>query len=147
MKTSLVIVAAWSTVLLLVSLMIVGTFAPLYEGHFYPFTKPFIFSSGFIVVLAIWGIAQQEARKVIFWSAVTLQGLLYLPYRYAINRWPGGDDGPGMAWVFLVGGGSYIAALIAVVVIIIALRGKRKMTEQSDSPNPHSPSAQGAGGR
>ena len=146
MKTCLVIVAAWSTVLLLVSLMIVGTFAPLYEGHFYPFTKPFIFLSGLIVVLAIWGIVQQKARKAIFWSAVTLHGLLYLPYRYAINRWPGGDDGPGMAWVFLVGGGSYIAALIAVVIIIIALRGKRKRTEQSGPPNHRSPSAPVVGG-
>jgi hypothetical protein len=136
MKISLIIVAAWSTVLLLVSLMIVGTFPPIYEGNFYPFTGPYIIMSGLIVAMAFWGSAHQQSRKAIFWAAVPLHGLLYLPYRYAINRWPGGDDGPGIAWVFLVGGGSCIAALVAVVLIIIELRGKRKRTEQAGSGYP-----------
>jgi len=28
---------------------------------------------------------------------------IYFSFKYTINRWPGGDDGPGLAWYFVTG--------------------------------------------
>lgn len=126
MRNSLIIIAAWSGVLLLVSLAIVGAFSPLlYEGAiFYSFTKPFIFVSSLLVIAAVTGVFSKRFQHALFWVTAPIHGLLYFPYRFAIDRWPGGDDGPGMAWLFLVGTGSYIAATIATVNIAITARRK-----------------------
>ena len=108
MRTGLVIIGVWSGVLLLLSL----TF-----GGCYSFALPFILSAGLCVLLVVLGLIWKQLRATAFWVVMPLHGLLFFPYRYAIARWPGGDDGPGMAWLILVGGGSLIAAFLAIMVI------------------------------
>ena len=77
------------------------------------------------------GIISQRFRGILFWISIPLHGLLYLPYNFAISRWPGGDDGPGMAWLLFVGGGAIIAGVIASVIVIIEIirKTRRKQTE------------------
>jgi hypothetical protein len=134
MKTGLVIVGVWSTILLLLSLMIVGALGPIYDGSFYPFTLPFIVLAGVCILPPISGLVAKKARPLMFWISIPLHGLLILPFRYALKRWPGGDDGPGLAWGFIIGGGSCVACLIALALLTVGIRlvlQKPKETEPS----------------
>lgn len=119
MKTGLIIVGIWSTVLLFLSLTIVGALGPIYAGSFYPFTLPFIVLAGISILPPIYGLVAKQVRAPMFWIAILLHGLLFLPFYYAIKRWPSGDDGPGMAWLIFIGRGSCIAGVIALVLVII----------------------------
>lgn len=110
-KASLIIAGLWSAVLLLLSLAIISE-------RYYPFTLPFIISTAVLVALAIAGLVAKRARVVLFWIVIPLHGLLFLPFYFAITRWPGWDDGPGLGWLFYVGGGSCIAGALAVVLSI-----------------------------
>ena len=137
MKAGLIIVGIWSLVLLFISLAIVGALGTLYDGSFYPFTLPFIVWAGLCAILSIIGLVTTRTRSAVFWVVTPLHGLLFLPFRFAIKRWPGGDDGPGMAWAFFVGGGSCIAGLLALVLIlmgIILIVRKAKETEPRPEP-------------
>jgi hypothetical protein len=142
MKASLIIAGIWSAVLLFLSLAITGAFGPLYSGSFYPFTLPFIISTAVLVALVIAGLIIKRARAVLFWIVIPLHGLLFLPFHFAITRWPGGDDGPGMAWLCLVGGGSCIAGVLAPVLaitgVVITVR-RRKGTEPATGEYSHVP--------
>ena len=137
MKAGLIVVGIWSAILLFISLAIVGALGPLYDGSFYPFTLPFIVWAGLCTILSIMGLVIKRARSTVFWVVIPLHGLLFLPFRFAIKRWPGGDDGPGMAWAFFVGGGSCIAGLLALVFILIRIfliAGKAKESEPPPEP-------------
>jgi len=114
----LIIIAFWSLRLFLLSLLIVGVFPSLYAGSFYLFTLPFIISSAFCFVLASIALGISKIRPIVFWVVTILHGLLYFPYRLAITRWPGGDDGPGMAWFFILGEGSCVAAVVSIILIL-----------------------------
>lgn len=121
MKTGLIIIGIWSLCLFLLSLLIVGAFGSLYDGSFYPFTLPFIVLAGTCVAVAVAGLVGKRIRSTMFWIAAPMHGLLFLPFQFAISRWPGGDDGPGMAWLLFVGGGSCIAGVLSLVLIVIAI--------------------------
>ena len=121
MKVGLIMVAVWSMILLLLSLMIVGAFGPVYSGSFYSFTLPFIFMAGLSFAMAITGIRLKGVTCMMFWITIPLHGALFFPFYFAISRWPGGDDGPGMAWLIVIGGGSCIAALLAAILIILGI--------------------------
>lgn len=128
-KAGLIVVGIWSLCLFAVSLLIVGAFGPLYAGSFYPATLLFIIPAGICVIVATVGLAARNARPAAFWLGTSLHGLLFLGFRFAMNRWPGGDDGPGLAWLFVVGAGSSLASFVAVVFIVAgflaaAMKGK-----------------------
>jgi len=130
MKAGLIIVGIWSAVLLFLSLIVTGAFGSIYSGRFYTFTLPFIIAAAVLLLLALIGLVAKPARVVLFWIVIPLHGLLILPFHFAVTRWPGSDDSPGMAWLCLIGGGSCIAAVMAMVLaiigIVITLRKKRK---------------------
>ena len=126
MKTGLILVGVWSLCLLLLSLFVVGAFDPLHARSFYAFTLPFIILAALCVVIAVVGLVAKPARAVAFWVSTLLHGFLVLPYRFAMNQWPGGDDGAGMAWMYLVGWGSYVSIVLAVMLIAIVLMAKGK---------------------
>jgi hypothetical protein len=126
MKAGLILVGIWSLCLLLLSLFVVGAFDPLHARSFYTFTLPFIILAALCVVIAVVGIAAKRARAVAFWVSTLLHGFLVLPYRFAMSQWPGGDDGAGMAWMYLVGWGSYVASVLAVILIAVVLMAKGK---------------------
>ena len=103
MTLPLLIVAGWSVCLFLASLTVVGAFG-FYAGSFYWFTIPFIAASGMCTATAIVGLCWRARRRVVFWVAAPWHALLILPFAFAMAQWPGGDDGPGMAWMLLIGG-------------------------------------------
>jgi len=123
MKTGLVIAGVWSTLLLLLALTITGTFGDAYAGSFYSFTLPFIVMAATVAALSLAGLLLSRARRVLFWLVVPLHGLLFVPFLHAMVRWPGGDDGPGMAWMFFVGVGSLIAGLQSLVLVVCRIVG------------------------
>jgi hypothetical protein len=102
--------ASWSFVLFATSLLIA-----LNSEYFYLFTLPFIIDSALIVILAITAGLFDRFAKPLFWTVLCLHGLLFLPFFFAHNRWPGGDDGPGLAWLMLIGSGSFVALILAFV--------------------------------
>lgn len=61
-----------------------------------------------------------------FWI-VTLAHLA-LPFAayYAIRQWPGGDDGPGLAWMFTVLPASWLSLASAVLATVLRLTAWRK---------------------
>jgi len=132
MKAGLVIVGVWSVILLLLALTITGAFGDVYAGSFYSFTLPFIIMAATLAVLALAGLLLRPVRGVIFWLAIPLHGFLFVPFLCAIVRWPGGDDGPGMAWLLFVGGGSCIAAISSLVLTVREIIVSVRTTEKAE---------------
>ena len=118
MKISLVIIAAWSLLLILASLAFIGAF-PFYPARLYDFTLPFVSHAIGTHITAVLGVVIRRIRSIIFWPAIALHGSLVLSCRYAMSQWPGGDDGPGMGWFFIVGGGSYVALATALLCAML----------------------------
>ena len=118
-RASLIIIGIWSGVLFAVSsFMSLGS---LWVGSFYPFTLPFVVQAAVLVMLCAAGLAAKRAIVPLFWITIPLHGLLFLPFYFAITHWPGGDDCPGLAWLFFVGGGSCIAGILAIVFAVIGI--------------------------
>jgi hypothetical protein len=118
MKAGLIIIAFWSLRLFLFSLLITGAFPFLYAGSFYLFTLPFIISSGLCFVLASLALSILKNHSSVFWVTTVLHGLLIIPYGFAMSLWPGGDDGPGMAWCYVLGEGSCVAAVVSIILVL-----------------------------
>jgi hypothetical protein len=121
-KTGLVIVGIWSLCLFLLSsyIALFPLLIPSYRQFFYPFTLPFIIMAGECVALSAVGLRVMLMRSLIYSVVVPIHGILFLPYWFAVSRWPGGNDGGGIAWVLLIGGGSCIAGILSLVLIVIA---------------------------
>ncbi len=116
MKIGLIIQGALAAFLLLVGLLCVAA-----AQRFYPATLPFLIAATVCVVLAIIGISLPGKRALMFWGLTLLHGSLFFPFWLAMTHWPGGDDGPGMMWMILVGGGACLAGALAVVFLIVGL--------------------------
>jgi hypothetical protein len=127
----LIVLGIWSLLLFGFSLLLACN-----AWRFYVFTLPFIITSGALVGLAATGIIVHRTRTAMFWIAIPLHGLLFLPFYFAMSRWPGGDDGPGLAWMVFVGGGSCIAGALAIILTVIGIvltARKIKETEPTDA--------------
>jgi hypothetical protein len=100
--------AIWSLLLLLMGLKVTGLF-PFYSyyGSFYWFTVPFLFHAIFCFLMSAYCLFRPNAelKKIIRWGVM----LFPLSWFFAMIQWPGGDDGPGMAWLFYVGGPSLLS--------------------------------------
>ena len=90
---------------------------PGYSGSFYWFTVPHL-----LLVIACCLIVYIDYKLGATWS-LTLAWIfiLVLPvtYWFAISRWPGGDDGPGLAWALLVGGVSLVSVLVGIPLLFL----------------------------
>lgn len=131
MKVGLIIICIWSAVLLLLSLLIAGI-CGFFEGgslDLFMLPFPFILAAALVVYLTVKGLYDESARVKFFYIAVPLHGFLFVPFYFVLRHWPGGADGTGMVWMFLIGGGSCIAGALAVVLtfigIIITIRKKK----------------------
>src|SRR4029077_20233708 len=86
--------------------------------HGYWFVWPYLAFAVMTLVAAavglIWPVRKRNALYVSMWSCI-IAPLLSV---FAITRWPGGDDGPGMAWGFFVIPASGLAGLWAAMVLI-----------------------------
>jgi hypothetical protein len=130
MKTGLIFQGGLAALLLLVGLLCVAA-----SQRFYPATIPFLTAAATCVFLAVRGVRVPDKAPLMFWIITPLHGLLFFPFWFAMSRWPGGDDGPGMIWLTIVGGGSCIAGVTSLVFVIIGTlshgKAKREMkTEQ-----------------
>jgi hypothetical protein len=119
MTLPLIVIGGWSACLCLASLIVVGAFG-FYAGRFYWFTSPFIVASGLCAATAIWGVSSRSQRSAVFWIVAPWQALLFPAFAFAMAQWPGGDDGPGMAWLLPVGGGSALASVLSFALMIRA---------------------------
>ena len=104
----LIFTAIWSLFLLLIGLTVTGVF-PSYAGSFYWFTLSFLFHTATCFFLSVKCQIRPNAdlRKKITWSI----RLLPLSWFFAMVQWPGGDDGPGLAWMLFVGGASVLSLI------------------------------------
>jgi len=97
---------------------------------FYPSTIPVMVQAGAGAVLAGVGLLLpwRPVRLVLVILSSVALGLLFAPALYALNGWPGGDDGGAFGWMFIVGGAclaSFFIALITMVLgIVFGLRKK-----------------------
>jgi hypothetical protein len=112
-------IAAVSLLTLLASLTAINAFSFIYEGSFYPFTLPTVFVAAFCFLLSALALAKVVARRISFWLVVSVGSSAFIMSRYAMAFWPGGDDGPGMLWLLLVGFGSALLSLSSIVMFIL----------------------------
>lgn len=90
----------------------------------YPFAIPHLTTLCFVIVCCAYAAFQHRHWLVVgSLIAFGLAGTL-LTVSYAGSKWPGGNDGPGLAWVFIIGGFSALNAICAIVVIISLVREK-----------------------
>lgn len=102
---------------------ITGIF-PGYSGSFYWFAVPHLV----LLPLCIGAIFADILlkRKITFLIASISLLCLFATYAFALEQWPGGDDGPGMAWAFAVGFASLINVIIGVPSLYLIHRNARK---------------------
>lgn len=114
MKLSLIFITILSSFLFALSLFISGAIG--FYSNFYSFTIPFIIASFSCFILGLCGLLIKKKRRTNFIIAIIVFGFLIVPHLYAILQWPGGDDGPGMAWALFIGGGSFLATIFSFFV-------------------------------
>jgi hypothetical protein len=67
--------------------------------------------------------AKFRTKTALVIAIVCLSGLLPTSFfPFADNLWPGGDDGPGLAWLFFLGGASLLNIVIGVPMLLLADR-------------------------
>jgi hypothetical protein len=102
-------------------------------AHFYPATIPTMVQAGLGAIAAIVGLGVSRLRFLCLAVSSAALGLLGFPAFYAMLRWPGGDDGGGLGWLFIVGGGCFASFVIAGMTMLIGL-GYRGRITQPPSP-------------
>jgi hypothetical protein len=117
--------AALSLLTLGVALWVVGAFdwTGLYSGRFYWGTVPLLtqlFAAALAGVLARLGPRPRRAGAMLGVSAALL-GTSWISWWFAASMWPGGNDGPGLAWVMLVGPLTIAGLLIALGILLLSL--------------------------
>ena len=98
---------------------ITGIF-PGYAGSFYWFTVPHLALLPLSVVMVALDAVRRS--KATFVAALTCLSCLLPTWLFAGVRWPGGDDGPGMAWVYGIGLASVLSAAIGLPLVYVAHR-------------------------
>jgi len=97
---------------------------PGYAGSFYAFTLPHLV----LVLTTAAGVAIHALRRTraAFLFAVIGLTCLLPTWLLAAVLWPGGDDGPGMAWVYGIGPASLLSTVIGLPLVWVAHRCYRR---------------------
>jgi hypothetical protein len=103
MRIRLLLTVVWSVCLFLFALNFIRND---YRWFILPFTVMTPASAILSAVAAVLNSAPLSR------TALRVHGLLFLPWMFG-QQWKGGDDGPGLAWLFFVGVGCAVAALLA----------------------------------
>jgi hypothetical protein len=99
---------------------------PGYAGSFYWFTIPHLVLLPLsAVVVALYAMRRTRAT---FIAALICLSCLLPSWFFAASQWPGGDDGPGMAWVYGIGLASLLSAAIGLPLVYVAHRIYRRST-------------------
>jgi hypothetical protein len=88
----------------------------------YDFAVPHLGCLGVATVLLGYSLAKQPSSRVLELIIAAVLAMTLLTAIYAGYQWPGGNDGPGIAWVFIVGGFSLVNAGASVVLGMAALK-------------------------
>jgi len=107
---------------LLIHLIFAGNLM-INNGDFYIFTLPhFLLLIGGITTL-VFNFFQR--KTLLIWVAIIQILLLLASWYWAMHHWPGGNDGPGLAWYFLIGGASLISAILGTLLLLLAYQAER----------------------
>jgi cell division protein FtsW (lipid II flippase) len=104
--------------------------------NFYPETLPTMYQAGAAAGFALLGLlipVRQIRYCLLVVSSITI-GFLFIPAIYALNHWPGGDDGGGFGWIFLIGGGCLISIILAISTCCVGAWLLRK-TGKNEPPD------------
>jgi len=93
------------------------------EGRYHS-TYPFLALSGIAVLLPMAGLLVKRYRRQYLFATLGLHLILWVPCLYPMGEWPGGDDGPGMAWFWFLGGACLVDLGVTVKNLIILCRRK-----------------------
>ena len=99
---------------------------PGYAGSFYWFTIPHLVVVPLsAVMVALYAVRRKRAT---FIAALVCLLCLLPSWFFAASQWPGGDDGPGMAWVYGIGLASLLSTAIGLPLIYVAHRVYKRST-------------------
>ena len=91
-----------------------------YAGSFYWFTIPHLLLVPLsAVMVALHAILRKEGTLT---ASFLCLSCLLLTWLYAGAHWPGGDDGPGMAWIYGVGLASVLSTALGMPLVWLAHR-------------------------
>jgi|WetSurMetagenome_2_1015567.scaffolds.fasta_scaffold96934_2 hypothetical protein len=90
-------------------------------AHFYPATIPAIVQPAAAAVVALAGLVLSRWRFRLLVASSAGLGLLGVPALFAGLMWPGGDDGGGFGWLFIVGGGCAMSFGIGLATCLLGL--------------------------
>lgn len=99
---------------------------PGYAGSFYWFTLPHLV----LLPLATAAVAihAKYRTRAAFVSALICLSCLLPTWFFAGSQWPGGDDGPGLAWFDGIGLASLLSTAIGLPLVYVAHRFYRRST-------------------
>ena len=109
---------------------------PGYAGSFYWFTVPHLT----LLPLSLTAIIADSrlGARATFWRALICLCCALPTFLFAMNRWPGGDDGPGMAWAFVIGPASLVNALVGIPALHFAHRRRQTAAQAPSGARPAS---------
>jgi len=90
---------------------------------FYPTTIPVMVQAGAGAAVALLGLLLpwRPARLACIVLSSLAMALLIGPALYALDGWPGGDDGGAFGWMFFVGGACLLSLLVAMITMILGI--------------------------
>ena len=91
---------------------------PGYAGSFYWFTIPHLVLLPLSIVLVV--LDSMHRKRAVFIGTFICLPCLLPTWYFASSQWPGGDDGPGMAWVYGIGLASLLSTVIGLPLVYIA---------------------------
>ena len=119
--------AAWMFVLNALHLVVASTLATstgFTDVPIYRFTIPHLTLVALtLLVLSLGALRRPLELLIVVIMAVALSATL-ITAMHAASKWPGGNDGPGIAWFYFIGGLSAINGCAAVVFGVAAFRNR-----------------------
>lgn len=103
-------------------------------AHFYPATIPTMLQSALAVAIAAAGLRASRRQFMCLLISSAALGLLGFPALYAALQWPGGDDGGGLGWGFIVGGGCLVGFVIGLTTLVLGLISRRQERRAARGP-------------
>ena len=93
---------------------------PGYAGSFYWFTIPHLLLLPLSVVAVVLDAVRHQRATLI--TALICLSCLLPTWFFASIQWPGGNDGPGMAWVYGIGLASLLSTTMGLLLVYAAHR-------------------------
>lgn len=106
---------------------------PGYAGSFYWFTIPHLVLLPTAAVMVVLDAVRRQRATLV--AALLCLVCLLPTWFFAGTQWPGGDDGPGMAWVYGIGLASLLSCAVGIPLLYVAHRLYRRGSKHPGAPN------------